>query len=211
MDFQISSPTGDRQISIALPQSGRIGILTSGGIDSSVMLALILTARKAENPTLPIIALNVKRGFGTERFSKAMIERMEEHFEMEIPFQYVQHPIDTLHHECLTRPIVPLLDLGIISKVYSADTSNPPEFEHEQAPNRTRVQDQFKFPRWNLPFLHCDKSHIVGLMHQLNVGFIEELSHTCFAQDEYRCKVCFQCEERAWAYKTLSLTDTGLH
>lgn len=211
MDFHVSSPTGDRTIKIVLPKSGRIGILTSGGIDSSVMLAAILMTRKIENPDLPFIALNVKRGFGTERFSRAMISKMEEHLDMEIPFEHISLPEDTPHHECLTTPIVPLLNLGIITKVFSADTSNPANFVHEQAPNRTPARDQFKFSRWGLPFLNCDKSHVVSLMHQLDLGFVELMSHTCFAQDEYRCKVCFQCEERAWAYKTLNLTDHGEH
>lgn len=211
MIFDVSTPTGDRRIQITLPKSGRVGILTSGGIDSSVMLAMVLMTRKLENPDLPFVALNVKRGFGTERFSKVMISKMEEHFEMEIPFEHLDIAPDVPHYKCLTEPVVPLLDQGTITKVFSADTSNPTAFNHEQAPNRTPVSDQFKFRRWGLPFLHCDKSHVVALMHQLNLGFIETLSHTCFAQDEYRCKVCFQCEERAWAYKTLQLTDHGEH
>lgn len=211
MDFNVSTPTGQRQVTITLPKSGRVGVLTSGGLDSSVMLAMFLMTRKVENPNLPFIALNVKRGFGTERFSKAMIGKMEEHFDMEIPFEHVSLPPDTPHNLCLTTPIVPLLDLRFVSKVFSADTSNPAGFVHEQAPNRTPAADQHKFSRWELPFLHCDKSHIVQLMHQLDLGFVELLSHTCFAQDEYRCTTCFQCEERAWAYKTLGLTDHGDH
>lgn len=211
MDFHISTPTGDRRIQITLPKTGRIGILTSGGIDSSVMLATILMTRKIENPDLPFVALNVKRGFGTERFTRVMIDKMEDYFDVQIPIQHLDIAADVPHFKCLTNPAVPLLDNGDVTKVFSADTSNPVGFVHEQAPNRTPVADQFKYQRWGLPFLHCDKSHVVALMHKMNFTFIETLSHTCFAQDEYRCRVCFQCEERAWAYKTLSLTDHGEH
>lgn len=211
MDFHVSTPTGDRKIQIILPQSGNICILASGGIDSSVLLSTILMARQAESPNLPFTVLNIKRGLGTEEFSRAMVNKLEDHFGVEIPFQYVDLDPSVHHSECLTNPIVPLLDRGDYTHCFNAETSNPAGFVHVGAPNRTPVKNQFKFKKWRMPFLHCDKTHIVQLMHQLNLSFIETMSHTCFAQARYRCKTCFQCEERAWAYKTLNLTDPGEH
>lgn len=208
MDFNVSSPTGDKIVKIDLPENGRIGILISGGLDSAVMTALILMARQVECPSLQVVALNVKRGFGTESFSKAMVEKMEEHFSIHLPLIHLDIPEGIDDHHSVYAAAAKLMDKRVVKKVFTADTQNPP-IDNPFAPNRNKIEDQNKFPRWGLPFIHLDKSHTVALMKQLNLNFIEEMSHTCFATDSLRCNACFQCEERAWAYQVLGLTDTG--
>lgn len=208
MDFHVVSPIGNRIVNINLPATGRTGILISGGLDSAVMLALILITRKIENPTLPIVALNVRRGYGTELFSEAIVKKMEEHFLIHLPLIHLDVPNGIDDHHSVYAASAKLLDTGIVRKVFTADTHNPPFF-HQFAPNRNKIEDQNKFPRWGLPFIHIDKSHTVALMKLWGLDFIEEMSHTCFATDSLRCNACFQCEERAWAYRVLGLTDTG--
>jgi hypothetical protein len=210
MDFSVETATGKRTISIVLPDRP-YGVLVSGGLDSSVLLSLILMTRAKENSTVPFTAFNIKRGVGTELFSEKMMWWTSVYFKQEFPFQHLELPPDTPHYDCLRIPGVSLLNGGKVACLFSADTSNPPGFVHHQAPERTPVEKQFSFPRWRLPFLHCDKSHIVQLMYDLRLTFIEHLSHTCFAQNIYRCGKCFQCMERAWAYSTTGNLDSGIH
>jgi 7-cyano-7-deazaguanine synthase in queuosine biosynthesis len=211
MRFSVTTPTGARDIDIVLPHVGPYGVLVSGGIDSSVMLALILMARKQEQSDVPFTALNVKRGYGTEAFSAVMVNRMAQHFGVPIHYRNLDLPEGTPHHECLTTPVVPLLKLREYRMVFSGDTSNPPALEHAEAPNREPVENQDKYAGWKLPLLHCDKSHIVQLMYDLDLDFIADESHTCYAQNRLRCNVCFQCTERAWAFKMVGRPDTGQH
>jgi tRNA(Ile)-lysidine synthase TilS/MesJ len=209
MNFNVSTPTGDRVISIDIPQRP-YGVLVSGGVDSSLMLALILMAQREAGSKVRWCALNIKRGFGTEEFSEAVVRRMGEHFGVQIPFEHVNIKPDVHHSECLRAPILPLMNMGLFHRMFSADTTNPP-VEIEGSPVRVTLDEAAKYKTWSLPLLHCDKTHTVSLIRQLGLNFIETESHTCVAQDRYRCGVCFQCQERAWAYRVLGFTDPGVH
>lgn len=208
MKFEVSTATGKRTINIELPTSP-YGVFVSGGIDSSILLCLILKTREVEKNTVPFMCYNVERGFGTEKFSEDMMMWISKFFQHPIPFKHVPLPVGTPHDQCLIAPSQLLFDSKEVSVVFSADTSNPPGFVHAQAPERTPVEQQHSFPRWRLPFLHCDKSHIVQLMYDLDATFIRDVSHTCFATDDYRCGTCFQCAERAWAFETVGQVDHG--
>jgi hypothetical protein len=210
MDFQTHTPTGVRTIRITIPREP-FGVLMSGGLDSSVMMCLILQTYLLEGSTVPFCAINVRRGFGTEVFFARMIDRISSLFQRQIDTISLPLPPGTADKDCLTVPAIPFLDNSPYKSVFSADTSNPEGVRVDQAPERTPVEKQFSFKRWHLPFLHCDKSHVVQLMYNLGLTFIETESHTCFASQDLRCGNCFQCQERAWAYKTLDLTDNGIY
>ena len=211
MDFDISTPTGARTVNICLPPF-RYGVLVSGGFDSSLLLALILMARAEKKIKTPFTAYNVRRGCGTEKFSEEMVQMMEWYFSTSIQFEHLDMLPETPHEVQVRNSTVPLLNAGRIMTAICADTTNPPiDTPGWLAPMRVSVEDQFKYKRWSLPLLHLDKSHTVGLVRKLGLHFIETHSHTCTQLDQYRCGKCFQCQERAWAYRTLGLTDLGQH
>lgn len=211
MDFNISTPTGDRTVTIGLPPL-HFGVMVSGGFDSSLMLALVLMTRRHQRIKAPFTAYNVRRGSGTEQFSKEMVQMLADRFGTSIDFEYLDLPPDTHHHVQVKHPIAKLMEQGKVLVTMLADTQNPPiETPGWLAPDRLPVADQFKYKRWSWPFIHMDKTHTIALVRQLDLTFIETHSHTCTQQDSGRCGKCFQCQERAWGYRTLGLTDPGEH
>lgn len=209
MQFNVSSPSGDRTIDLNLPKSGRIAVLLSGGLDSAVMLSLILMAKQKENLDLNIIAINVMRGRGTEEFSESMLNAINSHFNEKIVLHHIKVPPNVDDATAILHSTAPLTNAPALFKnIFCGSTTNPP-IDHPGAPIRASVDKQHAFIKWRMPFLHCDKSHTVALMKHLGLDFIEELSHTCTETESLRCGECFQCTERAWAYSELGLIDKG--
>lgn len=161
---------------------------------------------------MPFTAFNVMRGAGTERFSESMMMWVGKAFGEEIPFEHVPLPEGTPHYDSVRVPGLHLLDTGRVNFIFSGCTTNPPHLaDHEQAPKRTPLAEQHTYRRWKLPLLHCYKDHVVQLMYDLDLIFIRDVSHTCVAQDEYRCRNCFQCLERAWGFQNIGQVDHGKH
>jgi 7-cyano-7-deazaguanine synthase in queuosine biosynthesis len=59
------------------------------------------------------------------------------------------------------------------------------------------------------PFNHTKKSHTIDIMFQLGVEEISNLSHSCTETMTGRCKQCYHCKERAWAFEAMDKVDTG--
>lgn len=211
MIFNVNTLSGPRAIDIVLPDKP-YGVFVSGGVDSSVLLCLIMITRMAEGNKVPLTAFNIMRGAGTEKFSESMMMWINKMFYSDIQLEHVALPYGTPHYDCLRVPGLGLLNSRRVHFMFSGCTSNPPSLEnHEQAPTRAALDTQHTNPRWRLPFLHCYKDHIVQLMYDRNLQFIRDVSHTCFAQEEYRCGKCFQCMERAWAFENVGQVDYGKH
>lgn len=209
MDFHVTTPSGSRTVSINLPPLP-YGVMVSGGFDSSLLLALVMITRAAEGHLVPFTCFNIRRGGGTERFSRQVVDLMRLHFDRPIQLEHVDLPVGVPHSKSVPTPMVPILDSGRVCQIISGDTTNPPiATPGWQQPQREALEDQFKYKRWQMPMLHIDKSHTVALVRQLGLHFIEHYSHTCTEQDQWRCRQCFQCQERAWGYTSQGLIDPG--
>lgn len=200
-------------VDIRLPKTDLpIGVLVSGGFDSAVLLHLILLTCKHEAPDAKIIVLNVRRGAGTEEFSEKITNEVcSSARTARLPVVHVDLDPGIHHSLQVLIPIRKLLADGVVGCVFSGDTSNPNvPLNDVVPPMRQSVKNQFINPQWPLPFLHLDKRHIVGLAADHGLSFVSTMSHSCTDCDEGRCGKCFQCQERAWAFKELGLVDGGV-
>jgi 7-cyano-7-deazaguanine synthase in queuosine biosynthesis len=59
------------------------------------------------------------------------------------------------------------------------------------------------------PFFDLYKTDIVQFAIDCNAQELFNITHTCTEQQQGRCNNCWQCQERAWAFNKLNLTDTG--
>lgn len=189
MNYEVETPTGLRTISIELPAEP-FGVLVSGGFDSTLLLYLV--AREAGER--PFFTCNVQRGAGTEDAAVRVVRAAMSRFGARI----THRQLCTVgpHNVQVLNAAESYLRTGEVSRVFVADTTNPPDLE--QGPWRQPPQNQFAYPKWMFPFLHCDKSHTVGLAHQLGLADVFELTHTCTDYVSLECGLCWQCRERAW-------------
>jgi len=54
------------------------------------------------------------------------------------------------------------------------------------------------------------KDSILSMMYDNKQEDLINITHTCTEQQHGRCRQCWQCTERKWAFKQLNKEDTGL-
>ena len=101
-------------------------------------------------------------------------------------------------------------DLDVL---YSGNTSNPPQhIESTTYPPDRSVANKAveKYEKFEMPFMHWDKSETVPLVSSLDMEWLYEASHTCTELDKGRCSHCWQCKEREWGFTENKMVDPGI-
>ena len=194
-------------ISIKTNLGKKYGIMLSGGLDSAMLLYLILSQDKNIN----IQPFSMRKHDHSYKYVNNIIDYFNHHFEINIPETILVGNPDVHHRmqstlatgEVFTRhPEIHVLFNGI--------NQNPPQpwgdpnWEYPARPNPGYTVKKMEFP-----FLHLYKTDIVNLMFEHGQEELMNLTHTCTEMTDGRCGVCFQCNERAWAFERLNKTDTG--
>jgi 7-cyano-7-deazaguanine synthase in queuosine biosynthesis len=86
-------------------------------------------------------------------------------------------------------------------------TPNPPELNHlDGAPKRKLIPPVKKLV---YPFANMLKDKLVQIMFDEGQEDLANITHSCTERTEGRCNICWQCQERAWAFNQLNKVDTG--
>lgn len=183
--------------------SKKYGILLSGGLDSAVLLCMLIE----ENPSISIQPFTIPKSDGAMLYVNSLIKFVNEKFSSDIPMT-IEVGDPTVYHrsqsKTATRDIFKNYDIDYL---FIALNQNPPELNDlPGAPRRTTRSDN---PKILLPFVNLLKTDILEIMYQKNYDDIIDLTHTCTEQQVGRCNLCWQCTERAWAFSKLGKVDTG--
>lgn len=186
----ICGPLWDQRL-VDITQSGKVGIVMSGGIDSYVLYKLL------DDP----IIFNIARadGYDTAGRIRALTGK-----------DVIEVPESTTDPKSrIGNTIAVILNTHSLDQLYIGINHTPPielfpEFNTNDKPHRP----------WRLkssalcdgvvkaPLLHLYKYHIIDLANRLGVDLSE--TRSCIgkvAGDE--CGECWQCREKAWAYEQL--------
>ena len=199
----ITSRLDNTQINITLPLINKYGFLLSGGLDSAVLLYLLLT----NNPGINIQIFSIMKTDGSHKCLTDIIEFMRLKTGVNLtPPIFVGDP--TAHHDIQGRTaIVEIEEKYDIDFIIFGSNSNPPESVSLPGvyPRRARGNH----PKVLVPFKPLFKTHIVDLVFEYRLEDLLDITHTCTEYTDSRCNMCFQCSERAWAFKELNRIDTG--
>jgi 7-cyano-7-deazaguanine synthase in queuosine biosynthesis len=183
----------------------KYGILLSGGIDSAVLLYLLIKS----NPTVNIQPFTIDKTDGAGLYANPIIDHFNQKFELAIPHTiFVGNP--TVHHreQSKTAVVDIFTNYSDIDLLFIGINQNPPSLANdEHAPNRDRKSPH---PKIIFPFVDLYKDAVLQFMYDNNQQDLLTLTHTCTEQSHGRCKKCWQCRERMWAFKQLDRIDTGL-
>ena len=191
-------PEWDRRV-ITLRPKKKIGLLVSGGIDSTVLYHLLkdhsdLTLYHMHNiRNKPAYVRNAIgddnldiKTFSEKDFSSTKI----------------------LGGELLKLKAISLEQENDIDQLYSAGNALPPA-SHFPEFNIDGIFRSWKFPEDSFmagPFLPLFKYHIIDLAIKLNIDLTA--THSCTRNlDGSECRECFNCMERTWGYAQLGLSD----
>lgn len=204
-------------VNLELDTSIEHGILLSGGLDSAILLSLMIKVFLAAGEPVKICPFTVD-GPGSEFFAKMVIKYVNTRYDINIPDPIIVGDANAHHSQKTTsamREIVRRFG-DRIELVWQATNQNPPKedfdygrfYDQNSYPNRVKGE---VFYRNKLPFIHLRKNHIVNMIDLHDLGDIETVTHSCTQMKKFRCTSCFQCLERSWAFKKNNKKDKGIY
>ena len=182
----------------------RYGIMLSGGLDSAVLLYLLIS----NEPNIQLQPFTIPKFDGAAQYADPVIEYINNKFNVSIPKTIlVGNPM--AHHRLQSATaVLEIFSKHNIDQLYIAINKNPTELlEYPGAPSRASVSND---ARICLPFVNMLKDEIIKILVDNNELGLSEITHTCTEQSQGRCGVCWQCTERKWAFSQLNLIDHGL-
>ena len=187
------------------------GIMLSGGLDSAVLMYLILK----ENKNINIQPFSIPKHDGSHMFVDRILEYFKAQFDIEIPSTILIGDSSVHHSQQSTRAVEQIFKQHpTIEFIYFATNQNPlHDFDYSpypqgSYPNRVKVSPH---PKILMPFIEMYKDEILKTVFDNCQEELLQLTHSCTEQKTGRCGQCFQCNERAWAFRQLDKTDPGVN
>lgn len=189
---------------IKLESEYSYGIMLSGGLDSAVLLGLMAK----ENPGLTIQPFTIPKHDGAADYIADIVKWVNINFEANVLDTIHVGDPDAHHRLQSTTAVKDIFEkYPEIDFIFNALNQNPPELDSDpSAPKRDKRSTN---PRIILPFVDLTKEKVLRVMYYHDLEALVELTHTCTEQRVGRCGVCWQCRERAWAFKKIGMLDTG--
>ena len=186
----------------------KYGIMLSGGLDSAVLLYLLLRA----DSTIDIQSFTIAKSDGSHRYVSNILRYFEDQFQITLAETIIVGD-PTAHHTVQSKTAVVdiLQHHKHIDYIYFATNQNPVynfDYANGGAPNRVLASPH---PKVVMPFIKMYKDEILKLAIDHGQAELFNLTHSCTEQKTGRCGQCFQCKERAWAFDQLDQTDPGIN
>lgn len=179
------------------------GILLSGGLDSAILLAMLCK----NNTAIQIQPFTIPKTDGAALYVNAIIDYVNQKFGTQVPHAiFVGNP--SAHHTKQSyTAVVEIFSKHKIDKLFNAINPVPQELAHiDGAPQRNfSVIDS----RLVFPFSDMLKDKVLSLMYEHELEDLIEITHSCTELQMTRCRQCWQCQERAWAFSRLNKLDKG--
>ena len=181
----------------------RYGIMLSGGLDSAVLFYLLIRS----NPTINLQPFTIAKTDGAALYADPIINYINTKFGLSIPPTILVGDPTVYHRLQSGTAVQEIFERYPVDHLYIGINTNPPELaDHPSAPLRSKHSND---PRIVFPFVDLYKDQILEIMYAEGQEDLINITHTCTEQRHGRCGVCWQCQERAWAFGQLGQKDTG--
>lgn len=195
MKYKINS----KELDIAIdPELDRIALLFSGGMDSTLLLYMLLQEKYNKGLNTEIYCFTADQP-GRFHHSSKILKLPE--FKDKV---FHRTDVDNPTPEGIKPFVRTLCDNNWV--MYSAANKNPDVEIGGRYPGRR--MDSPNVPS-NLNFVFKDlfKHEILGLYYQLGIEHLIPYTSSCTEVETGRCNLCFACRERAWAFNVLNKTE----
>lgn len=191
-----------RTLNIELPTTNRIGVMVSGGIDSTLLYYLLQYLKKSQKTDHFIRPFMVPRKEGSIHFAKPMVNHV--HRLLDLPPSYPTQIGDNTVEESkqVESGVVQAITFAKIETMYIGAIYIRPEHLLGWDRPITVETDIIKFP-----LLHLEKSHVIDLYFKLGIESILQYTHSCIKNVQVHCGTCHGCIERIWGYDQLNISN----
>lgn len=179
------------------------GILLSGGIDSAILLYLLIKT----NPNIQIQPFTIAKKDGAYLYANPIIDHFNKKFDLKISQTIVVGDPTVYHRLQSTTAVREIFKKYPVDYLYIGLNRNPPELAN--LPGAPVRDTKTSNPRIVLPFVDLYKHNILEFMYADGQEDLINITHSCTEQSIGRCNQCWQCNERAWAFEKLNKIDTG--
>jgi hypothetical protein len=182
-----------------------IGLLISGGFDSTLLSYLAHSYRRENNTNNTFEFFTVPRYDDSTIHAERIINYLYKEFDVSWPWHIVGDPDLHFTQQVASgiREVLLTDNYLNIDMLLTGDNIIPPKWA--TGPPRKRGEH----PRLYKPFFDYTKDTMVQLAIDMNLTEIMTITHTCTESKTLRCNMCWQCKERAWAFKKCNYTDPG--
>ena len=192
-----------------IPPTEKIGVFVSGGLDSAILLCLIIEELKLTNrlESTDIATYTAMKYDGSLAYAPRIVELIKEHYKIPITINN-NIPNDGIEADQVSSTCVYSIMSNSPDRIFYMGINRQvsPEIKKFNVnlnidyPDET---DQIKFP-----FLNMIKPNIVDLYLKFNLEHLIPYAHSCTGLLHTLCNKCYSCEEREWAYEELNLKPT---
>lgn len=189
-----------RTLNIELPTTKRIGVMVSGGIDSTLLYYLLQYLKKSQNTNHFIRPFMIPRKEGSVYFAKPMVNHV--HRLLDLPPSYPTIIGDNRVEESkqVESGVIKAIAFAKIEIIYIGAIDTRPEHLINYERPVTIESSEIKFP-----FLHLEKSHVIDLYYRLGIESILSHTHSCDQNETAECGTCNGCIERIWGFNELNI------
>jgi hypothetical protein len=202
-----------KQFNIDLPETpSRIGVMFSGGADSTILLFLICRENKLMGNIHTIVPMTVPKVDGAEFYSKRVLDYFAANLGYALPSPILVGNMKSTHDKLVSSGIAETMAFGFVDVLYVGENQNPPdEFPMKgMYPNRLK-SNPYNEKKVVFPFLPLYKTHTISLYFQFGLSKLLAITHSCTAGPFGRCMECFACDERKWAFDQLKRVDKNAY
>ena len=193
-----------RTFELELPAYQKLGVLVSGGIDSTLLYYLLQKEKHDQNATHEIVPIVVHRKEGSKIYARPAVQLINNLFN--IKNQVYRLGVTTLPEpQQVASACEQAYKILGCDAVYVGVISNRPE--HTVGFDPVTIPDLENF---FAPLLSLEKSHILDLYYKFGIQFLLESTHSCDISEHTHCGKCNGCRERAWAFDQVKQQDPRL-
>jgi tRNA(Ile)-lysidine synthase TilS/MesJ len=182
----------------------KYGIMLSGGLDSAVLLYLLIR----QEPKIQLQPFTIDKTDGASCYANPIVKHFNKKFNLSIPETIYVGDSRAHHRVQSTTAVIDIFNNYLVNRLFIGINQNPPELDHlPGAPQRDKKSND---PRIIFPFVDLYKTDIIEMMFKHNQQDLIYITHSCTEQSIGRCNRCWQCTERSWSFSKLGQEDNGL-
>lgn len=189
-----------------------IGIFLSGGLDSTVLLCLIIEELRLTKrlDKTRIIAFTVKKPTDEPKYASRMLDLICNHYQT-----IVEHDnfLENTEEHYKKGRMDPEQINNALQKYKNIilywGINNMPSKEIKTFNCELKVKyEKVKYIDCiNSPFLNMLKPQIIDLFYKLKVEHLIPYTHSCSRIPIGNCNSCYSCEERQWGFDELNIIN----